>query len=126
MAVFRDPKMKKKIVICDDEVLILDVLSLALEDENTEIIQTTKSTDLFSIINVNKPDLLIIDLQMPWQAGDQIVRELKNSKNHNQLPVIMVSASLKGEKAAAECRADAFLAKPFNLEDLYRVVKKVM
>lgn len=118
--------MKKKIVICDDEVSILDVLSIALADDNIEVIPTSKSNELFSLIDTNKPDLLIIDLQMPWLPGDQVVRELKSSEKHKQLPVIMVSASGKGEKAAAECGADAFLAKPFELDDLYQLVGKVI
>lgn len=118
--------MKKKIVICDDEHLILDVLSIALESENIEVIGTSKSKELYSLIARTEPDLLIIDLQMPWLAGDQVVRELKGSEKYKGLPIIMVSASRKGEKAAAECGADAFLAKPFELEDLYQVVEKVM
>lgn len=118
--------MKKKIVICDDEVLILDVLSIALADDNVEVFSTSKSKEIFSLIENTKPDLLIIDLQMPWLSGDEVVRELKSSEQHKKLPVIMVSASGKGEKAAADCGADAFLAKPFELDDLYQIVGKVI
>lgn len=118
--------MKKKIMICDDQVIILELLSHVLADDNIEVIQTSKSTELLSLIDNTEPDLLIIDFQMPNLTGDQIVRELKRSEKYKQLPVIMVSASVSGEMVALECGADAFLAKPFDLKDLYLLVEKIM
>ncbi|MGE8426756.1 MAG: response regulator [Sphingobacterium sp.] len=118
--------MKKKIVICDDELLILDVLSIALENDSIEVISTSKSTELIALIEIAQPDLLLIDLQMPWLTGDKIIRELKTAQQFDHIPIIMMSASGRGERVAAECGADAFLAKPFELDDLYDLVEKVM
>ncbi|MGJ1535416.1 response regulator [Sphingobacterium multivorum] len=118
--------MKKKIVICDDELLILDVLTIALESDSVEVISTSKSTELIALIEIVQPDLLIIDLMMPWLTGDELVRELKTGQKYSHMPIIMMSASARAPRVADECGADAFLAKPFELDDLYDLVEKVM
>ncbi|QMV71147.1 response regulator [Sphingobacterium paramultivorum] len=87
---------------------------------------TSKSTELIPLINSTQPDLLIIDLQMPWLTGDEVVRELKTAQQHRHLPIIMMPASGKGQRVASGWGADAFLAKPFDLVDLYPLVEKVM
>lgn len=123
-----DPKtiaMKKKIIICDDELPILDVLTLALSNDIHEIIPTSKSTELKAIIEDTEPDLLIVDLQMPFVKGDDIVREIKSSDRHGHIKVLMISASLSGREIADNCGADAFLAKPFDLDELEDLVKNL-
>ncbi|WP_312788940.1 response regulator [Sphingobacterium sp.] len=118
--------MKKKIVICDDDVLILEVLNMALMSENNEIILTTDSKGLIALIDQVEPNLLLLDLQMPWMQGDDIVRELRSSERYNRLRIIMMSASTQGKLTAESCGADAFLSKPFELDDLFFLVRKMM
>ncbi|MNK17447.1 Transcriptional regulatory protein YycF [compost metagenome] len=117
--------MKRKIIICEDNTLILDVLALALTNECQEVIIVSQSRELMTIIEEQQPDLLITDLQMPWVAGDEIVLALKASEKHSSIKVIMISASLKGKEIAAACGADAFLAKPFELDELEYLVDKL-
>ena len=90
------------------------------------MISTSKSTELIALIEITQPDLLIIDLQMPALTGDKVVAELKTTQQYSHLPIIMMSASGRGERVAAECGADAFLPKPFDLNDLYDLVDKVI
>ncbi|MEI2272973.1 response regulator [Sphingobacterium sp. ML3W] len=118
--------MSKKIIICDDEALILDVLALALTNDKTDVIATTKNMEIMPLIDAVRPDLLLTDLQMPKVSGDTIVREIRNSEKFSQLPVIIMSASSLGEQAARDCGADGFLAKPFDLDDLYFLVDKLL
>lgn len=117
--------MKRKIIICEDDTLILDVLELALANENQEVIPVAHSLRLMSTIDEKQPDLLIVDLQMPSLTGDEIVRQLKASEKYSSIKVIMMSASLQGKAIAADCGADAFLAKPFELDELENLVDKL-
>lgn len=117
--------MKRKIIICEDDTLILDVLELALVNENQEVIPVAHSPRLMSTIDEKQPDLLIVDLQMPSLTGDEIVRQLKASQKYSSIKVIMMSASLQGKAIAADCGADAFLAKPFELDELEFLVDKL-
>ncbi|WP_294349623.1 PleD family two-component system response regulator [Sphingobacterium sp.] len=117
--------MKKKIVICDDDVLILNVLELALKNELSDVYPVIKSRELLAIVDEVCPDILILDIDMPWLSGDDIVRELRNSEKQADLPVILMSVKLQGKQIASECGADAFLSKPFELDDLFLLVDKL-
>ena len=117
--------MKKKIVICDDDAIILSVLELALKSEFREVYLVLKSRELIASIVEIDPDILILDIDMPWLSGDDILRELRASEKHRNIPVIMMSASSRGKQLAFECGADAFLAKPFELDDLFLLVDKM-
>lgn len=114
--------MKTKIVICDDDNIILDVLSTALMDVNRDIMLTSDSSTLIKLIQQNDPNLLIIDYEMPLGRGDAIVRQLRRSEKYRQLPIILMSAYIKGREIAIDCGANGFLTKPFDLDDLYTMV----
>lgn len=108
--------------------MILDVLSTALMDVNTEmdvntdIMLTSDSSTLNKLIQQIHPNLVIIDYEMPLGRGDAIVRQLRRSEKYYQLPIILMSVYTKGREIAIDCGADGFLNKPFDLDDLYTVV----
>jgi len=118
-------KMKKKIVICDDDALILNVLELALKNERNDVYLVSKSRELVGIVDEVYPDILILEIDMPWLSGDDIVRELRKSEKHADLPVILMSTKSHGKQIASDCGADAFLSKPFELDDLFLLVDKL-
>ncbi|WP_443946976.1 response regulator [Pedobacter sp. AW1-32] len=113
---------KKKILICDDDEDILDMLGLILEDTEYETILEQNSLNVNHIVNTNLPDLIILDLWMPVLSGDQVLRNLRNQQHTKALPVIVISASKEGKKIAEESGANDFLAKPFDFDDL---IKKI-
>jgi DNA-binding response OmpR family regulator len=116
----------KKIVICDDDEGILDMLEMILEDTGYNIIPEKNSLNIYNIIKKEHPDLLLLDLWMPVLSGDQVLRALKNNPNTCKLPVIIISASTEGKKIAAEAGADEFIAKPFDVNQLMHKVKEIL
>jgi len=66
-----------------------------------------------------------LEIDMPWLSGDDIVRELRKSEKHADLPVILMSTKSHGKQIASDCGADAFLSKPFELDDLFLLVDKL-
>lgn len=117
--------MKKKIVVCDDDATILQVLELALKNEFRDVYLVSKSIELIASIEEIDPDIILLDIEMPWLSGGDILRELRSSEKHQNIPVIMMSASSRGKQIASERGADAFLAKPFELDDLLLLVDKL-
>ncbi|WP_286895184.1 MULTISPECIES: response regulator [Sphingobacterium] len=117
--------MIKKIVVCDDETFILNVLELALKNEFREVYLVSKSRELIASVEEIEPDIILLDIEMPWLSGDDILRELRSSEKNRNIPVIMMSASSRGKQIASESGADAFLAKPFELDDLLLLVDKL-
>ena len=117
--------MKKKIVVCDDDATILHVLELALKNEFREVYLVSKSRELIASVEEIDPDIILLDIEMPWLSGGDILRELRSSEKHQNIPVIMMSASSRGKQIASACGVDAFLAKPFELDDLLLLVDKM-
>lgn len=116
----------KKVLICDDDEGILDMLSFILEDAGFNTILEINSLNVNRIIEKEQPDLLLLDLWMPVLSGDQVLKMLRNNPQTNKLPVIIISASMEGETIAAEAGADDFLAKPFNISQLIDKVQGLL
>jgi DNA-binding response OmpR family regulator len=108
----------KKILVCDDDEGILDMVSFVLEDSGYEVIPERNSMNVYSQIEKEQPDLLLLDLWMPVLSGDQVLRVLKGNADTKDLPVIIISASTEGQKIAQDAGASDFLAKPFDIDQL--------
>ncbi|WDF45558.1 response regulator [Chryseobacterium sp. KACC 21268] len=106
----------KKIMICDDDAGILEVLEMMLEIEGYTVYTESNSTNLIKEINNNKPDLLLMDLWMPVLSGDQLLRTIRGTKELESLPVIILSASVDGNEIASNAGANGFIAKPFDMD----------
>lgn len=116
--------MKKKIVVCDDDMGILEMMEIALYDDDTEIILVQDSLRLFDVLAENEPALLLLDLWMPLISGDQILRHMRATARFASLPVIVLSASTEGRKIALDAGADAYISKPFNIAEMLDLVQQ--
>ncbi|MEO3407534.1 response regulator [Mucilaginibacter sp. CAU 1740] len=117
--------MKKKILICDDDQGILEMLELILDDGEHEVLTESNSLKVYDLLKTEKPDLLILDLWMPVLSGDQITRHLRANDTYKELPVLVMSASRDGEEIARRSGADAYLAKPFDINELVEKVSSL-
>ncbi|WP_293907546.1 response regulator [Sphingobacterium sp. UBA5670] len=116
--------MKKKIVVCDDDIEILNACSIILEDQDTIVITVANSLFLLEVLDSIDADILFLDIHMSGRNGDQVMRDLRSSSKHDKLPVIMISGHIDGRSISVECEADGFLAKPFDLTDLENYIRR--
>lgn len=116
----------KKILLCDDDEGILDMLEILLEDSGYEIYAERNSLNVHKIIAEYQPDLLVLDLWMPVLSGDQLVRSIRKNPALQDLPVIIISASRDGQEIAANAGANEFLAKPFDISELLENINKYL
>jgi DNA-binding response OmpR family regulator len=116
--------MDAKILICDDEQEILDITRMILEDEGFTVTAVLDSLSVESLIEKEKPDVLLIDLWMPGLSGDQVVKKLRNNANVGNIPIVVISASRDGKEIAYASGADDFLEKPYDINSLISVVTK--
>jgi DNA-binding response OmpR family regulator len=114
-----------KILIAEDDADILASMQMILEMEGFEVVTASDSKTLKNIHKV-KPDLMLLDIWMSGVDGRTICRALKADKTTKRVPVVLVSASKDIEKSAKDSGADGFLAKPFEMDDLLKTVKKFL
>lgn len=116
----------KKILICDDDEGIIDVLGLILEETGHTIIPELNSLNVKSLIQNTEPDLIILDLWMPVLSGDQILKMIRNSPKTKDVPVIVMSASRDGAEIATAAGASAYISKPFDFDNVLAVVDELI
>lgn len=116
----------KKIMVCDDDQGILDVLQMLLETEGFTVFTEIESPNVIEQIKIENPDLLLLDLWMPILSGDQVLKKIRQTEDIKNLPVIVLSASVDGSDIAADAGADAFVAKPFDMDDLIIKIKGLL
>jgi DNA-binding response OmpR family regulator len=110
--------IKKRILICDDDVAIVEMLELVLDMTGAEILTETNSLMLYDRLILEKPDLLIMDLWMPVISGDELLKKIRVTESIKFLPVMIISASTDGKEIAMKAGADRFMAKPFDIDNL--------
>ncbi len=112
----------KQIMIADDDDAILDALSAMLEYKGYEV-RPVLNGDGLTEMEDEFPDLLLLDIWMSGVDGRDICKTLKASPKTSKIPIVLFSASKDIHTSAIEAGADDFLAKPFEIEELYRMIE---
>ena len=113
----------RKIIVADDDPAICDALQYMLEDEGYEVKTTVNGATIYEM-EKEFPDLLLLDIWMSGQDGREICRYLKKKELTKDIPIIMISAGRDIAESALESGADAFIEKPFGMDELLEKVAK--
>ena len=91
---FDEVKMsrKKKILIADDEILVHEMLTIALSSNEFEIIHAYDGQETVNCIDNEQPDLVVLDIMMPIKDGRDICRDLKLNPKTKDIKILMLSA----------------------------------
>ena len=116
------------ILIVDDESAIRDMLRVALEMAEYQVLEASNAQDAHSLIIDEKPDLILLDWMMPGTSGIELARRLKRDEVTASTPIIMLTA--KGEEdnkiQGLEVGADDYITKPFSPRELVARLKAVL
>ena len=116
---------KHTILIVDDEVAIIQIVSLILTNAGYDIIADSNADLLFLQTNVY-PDLILLDNQLGIKSGADICKQLKTNERTKHIPVMLVSATEGLPEIATYACADDFLPKPFDVETLLQKVESLL
>ena len=114
--------MAKKILIVDDEQDVRDYLCSLLEDHGYDISAAEDGSVAMDRIREEKPDLILLDLQMPEETGTGLYRKLHNKKELKDIPVIVISG-MAGRDVAVSKSVVVF-EKPIDEEALLASVRE--
>jgi DNA-binding NtrC family response regulator len=116
----------KRIVIFDDDEDILSICSYILEEQGWEVYTFTDCNNIIDKVSNVLPDVILMDNWIPDAGGIVATQTLKKSEVLKHIPVIYFSANSDIELLANRAGAQTYLAKPFDLEDLERVINNVL
>ena len=113
-----------KILVCDDEILIRDVIREYLLMDNYEVLEASNGLDAIDVVKNNDIDLIIMDIMMPKMDGYQAIKEIKKIKD---VPFIVLSArSEEFDKLIGfDLGIDDYVTKPFSPKELVARIKAV-
>jgi putative two-component system response regulator len=111
-----------KILVVDDQDANLDLLEMILTKAGYDVVKAKDGIEAMEKVDLEKPDLILLDLRMPRMDGFEVLRELKSNRFLRLIPVIVLTAYQEERFRAFEAGADDFLSKPLNrLELLVRI-----
>jgi CheY-like chemotaxis protein len=114
--------MAKKILVVDDEEAVIKYMKALFEDHGYEVIAATDGAEALKVLDGTVPDLITLDLQMDKVWGPQFYRKMSKNPSLKEIPVIVVSGLARPELAIK--KAAAVVGKPFDPEELIRIVRE--
>jgi len=117
---------KKKILICDDSLLIRKKMIMALENiGDFDLIEAVDGNKVVDLYTREKPDLVLLDLVMPEQDGLKCLEKIKFSDHKAYIVMITSTGTKENLQKALTLGADDFLQKPWNDQDLSNIISKL-
>jgi two-component system alkaline phosphatase synthesis response regulator PhoP len=117
----------KRILVCDDEKHIVRLVQINLEREGYQVITAYDGKEGLTKAEAEKPDLIVLDVMMPYMDGFEVLRNLKKNPDTRDIPVIMLTAKAQDADVFRGWKegVDTYLTKPFNPMELISFVKRI-
>jgi len=117
--------MSYKILVVDDEKLIVKGIKFSLEQDDTNVDVAYDGEEALNLIKTNSYDLIVLDVMLPKMDGLEVCQQ---TRGFSQVPIIMLTA--KGEDMdkimGLEYGADDYITKPFNILELKARIKAIL
>ncbi|MFC1763711.1 response regulator [Planctomycetota bacterium] len=118
----------KKILVVDDEIHIVHVVTIKLRNNGYEVVTADNGADAFDLAATEKPDAIVTDFQMPVMTGLELIEKLRATPDTADIPVIMLTArnfALTQEQQDT-LQISGCLSKPFSPRELLEYVEDVL
>lgn len=120
----RERKAARRVLVVDDDAAIRQFIRMALEDGGYEVTTAGDGREALHSVKSAPPRVILLDMRMPVMDGWAFMRAYRQTPPPHA-PVVVLTAARDAGESAGEVDADAFLAKPFNLRELLRLVDRL-
>jgi len=117
------PASKGTILVADDDPDIVAIAKTTLEDTGYVVQTAYNGMEVFSRLEEQKSDLIILDIMMPQMDGWKVLQQLKGNTDYASIPVILITAKIQQENMVRgyELGADYYIPKPFTSAHLINI-----
>ena len=119
---------ERTIMVVDDSITIRKVTARMLERNGIHVLLAKDGIDATNLLIDNKPDLMLLDIEMPRMDGFELATYIRNDDRLKDLPIIMIT-SRTGEKhkeKALEIGVNQYLGKPYQEEELMKNINEIL
>ena len=119
---------RNRILIVDDEPAIREMVAVALELADFDVLEAENAQRGHEIIVDERPDLVLLDWMLPSVTGIELARRLKRDETTNEVPIIMLTAISEEDNKlqGLDVGADDYITKPFSTRELISRIKAVL
>ncbi len=115
---------RNRILVVDDDVDIRDILRTILEMDGYEVEGLDNGHTINDVIKTFQPKLILLDVMLGDMDGREICKLLKHAPETSAIPIVIISATHGLNKVNESlCRADDYIAKPFDIHELLSVIR---
>ena len=120
--------MKEKILIVEDNPLHTKLIEMTLRTKNYTLLKATDGEKALDIARKERPDLIIMDLNLPGMTGFEVARKLRENPAFSHTPIIAITAyAMKRDREMViESGCDAYLSKPIDTRELPGVIAELL
>ncbi|KQW84056.1 response regulator [Brevundimonas sp. Root1279] len=116
----------KKVLIVEDNELNMKLFHDLLDSQGYETLQTREGLQALALARLHRPDLILMDIQLPEISGLEVTKWLKDDEELSHIPVVAVTAfAMKGdEERIRQGGCEAYISKPISVMHFLDVVRK--
>jgi two-component system cell cycle response regulator DivK len=120
--------MAKSVLIVEDNELNMKLFNDLLEAHGYRTLRTANGVEAIAIAEKEKPDLIIMDIQLPEVSGIEVIRWLKARDELKAIPVIAITAfAMKGDEERIRAEGcEAYLSKPISVSKFFETVRNFL
>jgi len=120
--------MSQKILIVEDNPQNMGVILMTLRGQGYTLLKAIDGDEALKVADSEKPDLILIDIQLPKIGGLEVTRRLRQMPALSHIPIIALTAYAmkEDEEKAIEAGCDAYLAKPLHIHKLRGTVAEML
>src|SRR5882762_11065759 len=121
-----DPIDQRCILIVDDEALNLKLFTLTLIRRGYRVLQASDGFQGFVLAHDGRPDLIVMDVQLPEISGLDVTRTLKDSIHTRNIPIVIATAFIIDEEKLRESGCDGYITKPYAMKDFIELIESLI
>ncbi|WP_397396180.1 response regulator [Phenylobacterium sp.] len=120
--------MAKKVLIVEDNELNMKLFHDLLDAQGYETLQTREGLEALSIAREQRPDLILMDIQLPEISGLEVTKWLKEDEDLAGIPVVAVTAfAMKGdEERIRQGGCEAYISKPISVTGFLDTIRRLL
>ena len=115
----------RTVLVIDDEITIVEMLSALLEEEGLQVKTAFNGQEGLEHMAKARPSIVVSDVMMPVLDGWELCRRMQADPRYQSIPVVLMSA-LRTAPELTGCRYSALLKKPFDLDEMLQTITRLL
>ena len=118
----------KIVMVVEDNEKNRKLMRVVLKSKGYNVIEATTGEEAIDTLKKQKPDIILMDIQLPGIDGITLVKQIKADANTNDIPIIAVTAyAMKGdEQKILSCGCNGYISKPIDTHELPNIIEQYL